>query len=72
MWNQRDRDSRSYDRTRRNKEKEKVVLDWPAFQTVKKVQKFLRLINYYQKFVKYYTKIAKLLHKLVRKDQKWI
>jgi len=44
------------------KKKEKVVLDWPAFQTVKKVQKF----------VKYYTNIAKLLHKLVRKDQKWV
>jgi len=61
MWNQRSGNSRSYDKTRRNKKtKEKVVLDWPAFQTVKKVQKF----------VKYYTNIAKLLHKLVRKDQK--
>jgi len=63
MWNQRSGNSRSYDKTRRNKKKkEKVVLDWPAFQTVKKVQKF----------VKYYTNIAKLLHKLVRKDQKWV
>jgi len=38
---------------------------------VKDVQKFLGLANYYRQFVKDFTRIAKLLHKLVRKDEKW-
>ena len=53
-------------------QKEKVVgvLEWPRPKTVKEVQKFLGLANYYRKFVKYFAKLAKLLHKLVRKDEK--
>jgi len=31
----------------------------------------LGLANYYRQFVKDFTRIAKLLHKLVRKDEKW-
>ena len=38
---------------------------------VKEVQKFLELANYYRRFVKDFAKLAKLLHKLVRKDEKW-
>ena len=53
-------------------QKEKVVgvLEWPRPKTVKEVQKFLGLANYYRKFVKDFAKLAKLLHKLVRKDEK--
>ena len=35
------------------------------------MQKFLGLANYYRQFVKDFAKLAKLLHKLVRKDEKW-
>ena len=42
-------------------EKVKAVLDWPALKSVKKVQKFLRLANYYKRFVKDFAKIVRLL-----------
>jgi len=46
------------------------VLEWSRPKTVKEVQKFLGLANYYRQFVKDFTKIAKPMHKLVRKDEK--
>jgi len=54
-------------------QEEKVVgvLGWPRPKTVKEVQKFLGLANYYRQFVKDFAKIAKPMHKLVRKDEKW-
>jgi len=53
------------------KEKVEGVLNWPAFQNVKEVQKFLGLANYYRRFIKYFARIAAPLHMLVRKEQKW-
>jgi len=53
------------------KEKVEGVLNWPASQNVKEVQKFLGLTNYYRRFIKYFARIAALLHMLVRKEQKW-
>ena len=53
------------------KEKMSGVLEWPRPKTVKDVQKFLGLTNYYRQFVKDFAKIAKLLHRLVRKNKKW-
>ncbi|KIL55134.1 hypothetical protein M378DRAFT_18214 [Amanita muscaria Koide BX008] len=47
------------------------VLSWPAPQTVKQVQSFLGLANYYRRFIKDFAKIARPLHNLVRKDQQW-
>ena len=52
-------------------EKVKIMLDWLVFKSVKEIQKFLRLANYYRKFVKDFTKIVRLLHELIRKKQKW-
>ena len=52
-------------------EKVKVVLDWPVSKSVKDIQKFLGLTNYYKRFVEGFAKIARLLHKLTRKEQKW-
>jgi len=53
------------------KEKVKVVLDWPVSKLVKEIQKFLGLSNYYRRFVKNFVKIVRLLHELMRKKQKW-
>ena len=53
------------------KEKVKVVLDWPTLKEVKDIQKFLELVNYYQQFIKNFAMIARPLHNLVKKDQKW-
>jgi len=54
-------------------EKEKVqgVIEWPVPKSVKDVQKFLGLANYYRWFVKDFAKIAKLLHEMTRKEMKW-
>ena len=53
-------------------QEEKVlgVLEQPRPKTVKDIQKFLGLANYYRRFVKDFAKITKLLHKLVKKDKK--
>ena len=54
-------------------EKEKVqgVVEWPVPKSVKDVQKFLGLANYYRWFVKDFAKIAKPLHEMTRKETKW-
>jgi len=53
-------------------EKEKVqgVIEWLVPKSVKDVQKFLGLANYYRWFVKDFAKIAKPLHKMTRKENK--
>ena len=40
-------------------------------RSVKDMQKFLGLANYYRWFVKDFAKIAKLLHEMTRKETKW-
>jgi len=54
-------------------EKEKVqeVIEWPVPKSVKDVQKFLGLANYYRRFVKDFAKIARPLHEMTRKENKW-
>ena len=54
-------------------EKEKVqrVIEWPIPKSMKDVQKFLGLANYYRQFVKDFARIAKLLHEMTRKEMKW-
>ena len=48
----------------------KAVLDWPISKSIKDIQKFLGLANYYRRFIERFVKIAKPLHELTRKDQK--
>ncbi len=55
----------------KNSKKTDAVRNWPSSKQVKKVQAFLRLTNYYQKFVPNYAKIAEPLTQLMRKDKKW-
>jgi len=54
-------------------EKKKVqeVVDWPVPRSVKDVQKFLELENYYKQFVKDFVRTAKLFYEMMRKDVKW-
>jgi len=58
------------DRVRIEKEKIQKVVKWPVPKSVKDVQKFLGLANYYRQFVKDFAKIAKPLHKMTRKETK--
>ena len=54
-------------------EKEKVqkVVDWPVPRSMKDMQMFLGLANYYRQFVKDFARVVKLLYKMMRKDVKW-
>jgi len=59
------------DRVRMEKEKVQGVVEWLVPKSMKDVQKFLGLANYYRQFVKDFAKIAKPLHKMTRKEMKW-
>ena len=59
------------DGVRMEKEKVQEVIEWPVPRSVKDVQKFLGLANYYRWFVKDFAKIAKPLHETTRKGKKW-
>jgi len=59
------------DRVRMEKEKVQGVVEWPVPKSVKDVQKFLGLANYYRRFVKDFAKIAKPLYEITRKEMKW-
>jgi len=58
------------DGVRMEKKKVQGVIDWPVPKSVKDVQKFLGLANYYRQFVKDFAKIAKLLYEMTRKEIK--
>ena len=50
------------DRIKMEKEKVQEVVDWLVSRSMKNVQKFLGLANYYKQFVKDFTRVAKPLH----------
>jgi len=53
------------------KEKVKGVLEWPMPKSVKDIQKFLGLANYYCRFIEGFATVVRPLHDLVKKDKKW-
>ena len=59
------------DGVRMEKEKVQGVIEWPVPRSVKDVQKFLGLANYYRWFVKDFAMIEKPLHETTRKGKKW-
>ena len=59
------------DRIRMEKKKVQEIVDWLVLKSVKDVQKFLSLANYYRQFVKDFAKIAKPLYEMTRKEIKW-
>ena len=60
-----------WDGIKMKEEKIKAVVDWPIPKSVKDIQKFLGLANYYRQFIKDFSRIARPLHELMRKKQKW-
>ena len=58
------------DGVRMEKEKVQGVIEWPVPRSVKDVQKFLELANYYRLFVKDFARIAKPLYQMTRKETK--
>jgi len=42
--------------------KVKAILDWPVSKSVKNIQKFLELANYYRRFIEGFVKIVRPLH----------
>ena len=59
------------DGVRMEKEKIQGVIEWLVPKSVKNMQKFLGLANYYRRFVKDFAKIVRLLHEMMRKENKW-
>ena len=59
------------DGTKMEKEKVQGVINRLVPKSVKGVQKFLELANYYRWFVKDFARVAKSLHEITRKDVKW-
>ena len=56
------------DRIKMEKEKVQRVVDQSILKSVKDVQKFLELANYYKQFIKDFVRVAKLFYKIMRKD----
>jgi len=55
----------------KNSEKTVAVQNWPTPTRLKKVQVFLKLVNYYWKFVLNYSQIVKPLTQLTQKTERW-
>jgi len=56
---------------KKNSKKTNAVRNWPLSKWVKKVQAFLRLMNYYWKFVFNYAKVTEPLTWLMCKNKRW-
>ena len=59
------------DRVKIEKEKVQRIVDWPVLKSMKDIQKFLELTNYYRWFVKDFARVAKPLDEITKKDMKW-
>ncbi len=60
-----------FEQIEKNLKKTNAVRNWPLLKQVKKVQAFLKLMNYYWKFVPNYARIAESLTQLTHKNKKW-
>ena len=58
------------DRVKMEKKKVQEVVDWPVLRSIKDMQKFLGLANYYKQFVKDFARIVQPLDKMIRNDVK--
>ena len=53
------------------KSKVKAILDWPTPKSIKEVQQFAGLVNYYQQFIKDYSKTMTSLFKIMKKKKEF-
>jgi len=60
-----------FEQIKKNSKKTDTVRNWSLSKWVKKVQVFLELTNYYQKFIFNYAKIAESLMWLMHKNKRW-
>ena len=58
------------DRVKIEKEKVWKVVDWPVPRSIKSIQKFLGLANYYRQFVENFRRVTKLFYKTTKKNMK--
>ena len=58
------------DRVKMEKEKVQRIIDWPVPRSVKDVQKFSVLANYYRQLIEDFARVAKPLPKMMKKDVK--
>ena len=54
---------------RMNSKKIKIIVNWIILINLKKVQDFVKFVNFYRQFIKNFSKIIRSLMKLMRKDQ---
>jgi hypothetical protein len=52
-----------------NLEKIKAIVEWDTSNHLKKIQTFLKFVNFYRRFIKNFSKIVKSLIRLTRKNQ---
>jgi hypothetical protein len=57
------------DEIKMNLEKIRAIVEWNTSNHVKKIQTFLKFVNFYRRFIKNFFKIAKSLIRLTRKNQ---
>ncbi len=60
-----------FEQIKKNSKKMNAVRNWSSLKWVKKVQVFLKLMNYYWKFISNYAKIVKPLMQLTCKNKRW-
>ena len=56
-----------------NFEKIAVIVEWETFNSIKKVQAFLKFVNFYRRFIRKFNKIADSLNDFIHKNRafKW-
>ncbi len=60
------------DEIKMNFEKIITIIEWRKSTHLKKIQAFLRFVNFYRRFIKDFFKVAKSLIRLIRKNQLFI
>ena len=58
------------DKVKMEKKKVQKVVDQLVLRSIKNIQKFLGLANYYRQFVKDFVRVVKSLHEMTRKNVK--
>ena len=61
------------DEIKMNSEKIAAIIDWKTFNSVKKVQVFLKFVNFYRRFIRKFSKIVDFLNDFIYKNRafKW-